>query len=122
MTQLEAVKAYKVLLSLGQERIPVATAYKLFQQKRALQPVFDFQAEQERAIIERYHARQNENGKLVTENPDDMAAMGNDLTELNTMECKVKLDVLELVMPDELQISMNDLEALDPVVKFIARG
>lgn len=122
MTQLEAVKAFKVLMSIGQEKIPVGTAYKLFCQKRALQPVFDFQIEQERGIIDRYNAVADERGNISPKNPADKPAMQSDLKELNQMECKIDIKPIEIELPEELHIALNDIEALEPVVKFVFKG
>ena len=119
MTQLEAVKAFKVLMSIGQEKIPVGTAYKLFCKKRALQPVFDFQIEQERVIIDRYNAVADERGNISPKNPADRPAMQSDLKALNQMECQIDIEPIEIEVPEGLKITVNDVEALEPVVKFV---
>jgi hypothetical protein len=119
MKQHEAVKAYKALINLGQEKLPFDVAYALYQKKKELQDVFDFQVEQEKKLIEQYHASIDEKGFFHTENPVHMPLLQKELAELR--ECKTNkiIQQIEIKIPDDLKISIDELEPLLPIIKFV---
>lgn len=119
MTQIEAVKAYKVLQGLSESKMPIQTALSIFRLKKSLQPAYEFHAEQERAIIERYKATIDEKGMYHTADPEDMEKMRNDMTELCQMVCEFKADQVEIKADESIRMTPSDIEALEPVVKII---
>lgn len=119
MTQIEAVRAYKVLQSLGGAKMPVQTAYKLFTLRKALQPAYEFQAEQERAIAKRYSAYVDKDGHFHTKDEADMKGFGEALVELGDAECTVTCDKPEVKAGELPDLSPDELEALDPVLDLI---
>ena len=118
MTQAEAIMAYKVLASLSREKLPVKTAYALFRLKKALQPAYDFMAEQERAVCGRYDASVDDKGIIRPKDPEKTKAMLEELNALKDMEYAEKPERIEVDMPDGLCVTMEQIEALEPVVVF----
>lgn len=118
MKQLEAVKAYKVLAALGTEKLPVNTAFALFKQKRALQPAYDFQAEQEKAIAERYNATLDDRGYYHADTEEHGKAMRDELTALSNNDCTLEIGCVDVDVPQDFKISMTDLETLEPFINF----
>lgn len=118
MTQIEAVKAYKVLTEIGGMKMPVQTAYKLFTLKKALQPAFEFQVEQERAIAERYQAFVDHEGVYHTWKDEDKPAFAQELYDLGNAECSVEVKPIEIQMGENILLSPDDMAALDPFVTF----
>ena len=115
MTQMEAVKAYKALLSLSESKMPVATALAVFRAKKALSPAFEFHAEQERKIAESHNARV-ENGSYKVDDPEEAQKMVADLKELCEMDCGIKIDPITIKADDGIRLTPSDIEALEPVL------
>lgn len=118
MKQIEAVRAYKVLKGLGNEKMSMETAYKLFRQRKALKPAYEFQAEREKAIMEKYKAKPDRNGMFRTEDPEDLAQLQNDLKELAEMESDLKVEPVVIENAEGMRISPDEMEALENVIEF----
>lgn len=118
MTQIEAVKAYKALISLTECKMPFSTALAVFKAKKTLSPAFEFHAEQERLIADRYHATA-ENGSYHVEDPEEAQKMVADLKELCEMDCGIKVDPVTIKADDGIRLSPADIEALEPILTIV---
>lgn len=113
-----AIKAYKILHELGRTKMPAETAYKLFKLRKALQPEFDFQVEQEQKCAEIHNAVIDEKGMYRADNPEDMKAFVSDLKDLAKMDCKLEIEPVEIAVDENLKLSPDDMEALEAFVIF----
>lgn len=55
MTQKQMVNAYLTLTQLSSAKLPVVTAYALYQLRKRLEPSYAFCVEQEQVIIEQHN-------------------------------------------------------------------
>lgn len=115
MTQMEAVKAYKALLSLSESKMPVARALAVFRAKKALSPAFEFHAEQERLIAERHHAKV-ENGSYKLDDPEEAQKMAEELKELCETDSGINVPKVTVKADDGIRLSPADIEALEPIL------
>lgn len=117
MKQSEIIKAYKAIIKLGQQDLPIRLAFDLFKIKMALQPHFDFQVNEEKKASA--NATANPDGSVTFSSLEEADAFRKKLRELNDIdvELKVKPVQIPLSIPG-LTLSMEDIEALDCFVKF----
>ena len=59
MTQLQIVKAIKTLDKIKGQALPLPLSYKLYKLRQSIQPHWDWQAEQERALMDKYSEKTN---------------------------------------------------------------
>ena len=118
MKQSKLARAYKVLNDLGQQRLPSMIAYKLFKLKKQLQPVWDFQVEQEQQIFEMYPPVQKEDNAFKFESPEQKKGFLDAFDELNNMESDLEITPINVPLLPEMRLSGNDLEILEDLVFF----
>lgn len=119
MTQKQAINAYKVLENMSGAELPVHTAYKLYQMRRVLEPVFAFRVEQERTIIQKFHGTEAD-GSIVFKTTEDLDGAQKALNELDALEMETEVTPIRLKAEDfdKTHLSMNDIAALDGFVLF----
>lgn len=119
MIQKHIINAYITLSHLGGIQMPVRCAYQLYQLRRKLEASYQFCAEQERRIIEKYHGVV-QNG-MVTFTDEEAAASAQDaLREVNEMTVEIEFEPVTIKL-DDMQsgsISMDDIANLDGFVVF----
>jgi len=117
MKQFRIIKAYKALIKLGQQDLPIRLAFDLFKIKQALQPQWDFQVDEENKLAA--GAKVDADGTVTFNTPEDADAFRKKLSELNNIDVnlKVKPVRIPLSIPGAV-LSMNDIEALDGFVVF----
>lgn len=119
--QKQAIEAYKTLTKYGKTKFPKnETALKLFRVRKALADAWEFQIEQENAIMSACAAHTDQRGDVVfsdneEENRAKMIVMMNDLR--NT-EIDLDYEPIDIPLDDIPDIVMDDIEALDGFVKF----
>lgn len=122
MKHSTAVRAFKILYAIGETKLSAEAAYKLFKLRKALQPEFDFQLEQEQKCVDKYNATVDENGIYKTKNPADMKALATELKDVANLDCMVSVEPVEVTVDKSLHLSLNDMEALEPFVRFIFKN
>ena len=117
MKQFRIINAYKALIKLGQQDLPIKLAFALFKIKQALQPQWDFQLDEENKLAA--GAKVSADGTVTFNTPEDADAFRKKLSELNNVDVnlKVKPVRIPLSIPGAV-LSMNDIEALDGFVVF----
>lgn len=117
MKQATIIKAYRAINKLGQQDLPIKLAFDLFQIKRALQPHWDFQLDEENKLTA--SAKVNADGSVTFDSPEAAEAFRQKLKELSDIDVDLKITParIPLSIPG-LTLSMDDIDALDCFVQF----
>ena len=117
-TQGKIVNAYRVLLRLSEQQLPLPVAYALYKAKKALDPQWQFQLEQEQKLIRDCGAELHPDGTVTF--PDDAARESYVAAALELNEMETEIEVPEIVLPEDsgLSLSVNEIDALDGIVKW----
>lgn len=119
MIQTQAISAYKVLNEMSNIQMPVKTAYKLYQMRKSLEPIFEFRVEQERAILQKYNGKEAE-GAIVFATTEDCEQAKLALNDLDAVE--MEDEIVPIRMPiedlDAAHLTMDDMAALEGFVLF----
>ena len=121
-TNKKSLEAYGILVGMGRKQIPTPVAYKLYKLRQKLKGVLEFITEQEQNMAEEYGVVIGDDGRFVF--PDD-AEKKEKFTEAHAelMNAESEIEGEEIVvrladLPDKLEISMNEFEALEGFVRF----
>ena len=118
----KSLEAYGILVGMGRKQIPTPVAYKLYKLRQKLKGVLEFITEQEQVLAEKFGVVIDDDGHFVF--PDDAEKKEQFIearTELMDAESEIEGDeiVVRLAdLPDKLEISMNEFEALEGFVRF----
>lgn len=117
-TQKKLINAYRTLLRLSEQQLPLPMAYALYKVKKALEPQWQFQLEQEQKMVTECKGVVS-NGTVTFPDDDARLEYVRKATELSDME--VEVDIQETVLPEnsELSLSMNEIDALDGFIKVV---
>ena len=117
MKQFRIIKAYKALIKLGQQDLPIKLAFDLFKIKQALQPQWDFQVDEENKLTA--SAKVNHDGTVSFDSPEAADAFRQKLKDLSDIDVDLKITParIPLSIPG-LTLSMDDIDALDCFVQF----
>ena len=117
MKQFRIIKAYKALIKLGQQDLPIKLAFDLFKIKQALQPQWDFQVDEEAKLTT--GTKVNADGSVTFESPEAAAAFRQRLKELSDIDVDLKIKPVQIPLSTPgLTLSMDDVDALDCFVQF----
>ena len=117
MKQFRIIKAYKALIKLGQQDLPIKLAFDLFKIKQALQPQWDFQVDEEAKLTT--GTKVNADGSVTFESPEAAAAFRQRLKELSDIDVDMKIKPVQIPLSTPgLTLSMDDVDALDCFVQF----
>ena len=118
LTNQKIVCAYKAVLSLADKPLPLPTAYALHKLKKALEPQWEFFCEEERKNIRACGGTLGDDGKITFENGGKTAEFLEKETALSGMEVDLDIKPVQIALSSDLDISMNDLAALDDLVEI----
>ena len=120
VTNRKIISAYKALLRLADQPLPLKGAFVLHQAKRALTPQWEFILDEEQKAIRQHGGQVGENGKIVFGSPEKRAAFLARENELTQMETEIDLPPFRIdaaALPD-LSVSVSDLEALEGIIEI----
>lgn len=117
-TQKQVLVAYIRLNRMATRPLNSLTAYKLYRVKKALEVPMEFQIEWERRIAGELGGEITEEG--MPKFPDDKAKEEYDSRrkELLEMECEIDAEPAEIHMTELPNISIADIEALEPFIDW----
>lgn len=118
MTQKQVIDAYKALTKLNTQPLPMKTAYALHKLRRALQPAWDFQVEQEGALFDKLKPTPIGNGALQFKSPDELKTWNQTIDELNAMPSDIEFAPVTVTMDDAISITPDDIDRLEGFVIF----
>ena len=118
MKQRKVVLAYKALLRLSEQRLPLPVAYGLYKAKKALDSAWQFQLEQEEKMIAECKGLIDGSGSVTF--PDDAARLEyvQKAMELNEMETEIEAPGVILSADSGLNLTLNEIDALDGIVRI----
>lgn len=120
MKQYQINKAYSALSRLANMQLPVRDSRNLYMLSKQLDDAYNFELEQEKKLIEKYHGVFTKDGGVTFANSDDANGFGAELKELNNLEVEVEFDpvVIDCDAMGDQRISPFDVACLDGFVMF----
>lgn len=122
MKQGTVIKAYKALLNISEQSLPLNLSYKVFKLKRMLQPCWDFQLEKEKEIFTNYTPESIDGSNFKFDTPEKTKAFKESFDELANMDTDVEFQPIKIQISDKFNVSVNEIEALDGFVIFEGEG
>ena len=122
-TTLEkAIGAAQIIARLNTTRMKFsATARKLFELKKLLEPNFEFYVEEERKLIEELGGTIKEDGAILFANQKDgIQKLSEGRKELLATECEIPIDKPIIFHDSEgVQVSGDEIGLLDGLADFM---
>lgn len=116
LTQGQAVEAFAVLKSMGRRQLQTGTAFQLFRLKKKLEEVVQFQVEQENQLAETLGGS-IDNGRLILPEEKRQEYVEKHKEIIGT-ECEVDIEKIGLSLGEIPFATIEEIEALDPVITF----
>lgn len=120
MNQKQMVNAYVTLVKFSGTKMPVQNAYKLYMLRKKIEPSYQFYAEQEQKIIEKYNGTVRERSvSFVT--AEDAKHASEEINELNIMEADIEFEPVTIDMEGikDMNITMEDVANLEGFAVFM---
>ena len=117
----KAIDAARVVARLNGTRMKSsATARKLFNLKKLLEPNFEFYAEEERKLVTELGGQIMDDGQIIfTDQQDGMKQLAEKRKEILASECEIPIDTPIIFHDSEgIQLSGDDIAALDGLADF----
>lgn len=120
MKQSEINKSYNALVRLSQVRLPIKTAFSVYQLVKKIEEPYKFALEEEKKLINKYNAEVKENGIISFSSAEDKGNFQNELQELNQLDHDIEIEPIVIKMEDlgEQTITPSDIFALEGFVEF----
>lgn len=120
MKQSEINKSYNALVRLSQVRLPIKTAFSVYQLVKKMEEPYKFALEEEKKLINKYNAEVKENGIISFSSAEDKDSFQNELQELNQLDHDIEIEPLVIKIEDlgEQTITPSDIFALEGFVEF----
>ena len=120
MKQLEINKSYNALVRLSQVRLPIKTAFSVYQLVKKIEEPYKFALEEEKKLINKYNAEVKENGIISFSSAEDKNSFQNELQELNQLDHDIEIEPIVIKIEDlgEQTITPSDIFALESFVEF----
>lgn len=113
----QVINGYKALTDIGNQTLPAKTSYALYKIRLAMKPVWDFQLEQEKQMMDKYGS-QDENGNMIIKDAEGKEKVQRMFEELIAMEEDINIEPIHIKLPDDIHITIDQFEALAPFVIF----
>ena len=120
MKQSEINKSYNALVRLSQMRLPIKTAFSVYQLVKKIEEPYKFALEEEKKLINKYNAEVKENGIISFSSAEDKNSFQNELQELNQLDHDIEIEPIIIKIEDlgEQTITPSDIFALEGFVEF----
>ena len=120
MKQSEINKSYNALVRLSQVRLPIKTAFSVYQLVKKIEEPYKFALEEEKKLINKYNAEVKENGIISFSSAEDKNSFQNELQELNQLNHDIEIEPIVIKIEDlgEQTITPSDIFALEGFVEF----
>ena len=120
MKQSEINKSYNALVRLSQVRLPIKTAFSVYQLVKKIEEPYKFALEEEKKLINKYNAEVKENGIISFSSAEDKDSFQNELQELNQLNHDIEIEPIVIKIEDlgEQTITPSDILALEGFVEF----
>ena len=118
ITQKQAIDAYKAVRKLEYQDMPGECAVVLFKLRRALEPQYEFQDEQEHKFVNTLDCSISGNGEIVFKDDESRNKYLEKVKELGELEVEVNIKKQKFSIKD-LKLSPNDIAALEPIFDIV---
>ena len=119
MKQERIVQAYRVIMKLAGEQLPLPVSFGLYKLRKQLEPHFDFQVEQEQKYIETIGAQISPDGVIQFTNNQQRAQYVQRFHELSNMDVDIAVTPVTIDSGTvSISLSMNEIESLDGFVNI----
>lgn len=128
MIQRDAVKAYNSIKILNHEKLSGQTAKKVFLLFKALQPIYDFQFQEEEKVLTSHPMYDPQMmGVKLPDGPEEKKKALAELDKINAelkaigdLECEVKFEKFDFDLSKEnIKLSGEDIGNLEEFINFI---
>lgn len=117
-TQKKVMSAFLVIAKMQTKPMPSLTAYKLFRLKKALADNVEFQAEEEKKLVDELKGTISPDGNITFEKPVDQVAFLSKRVEMEKLECEIGIDRVAFRADELPELSVADIEALDDFIEI----
>lgn len=118
MKQGKIIKAIGALERVSNQRMPLKVSYSLFKLQQSLQPAMDYQAQREKELIDEFPPSETNGNRLTFDNPENGIGFNKGMKELAEMESDVTFTPVRIGTDCQIDISMEDIAALEEFVVF----
>lgn len=122
MKQYEIIKAYKAIENIQHKKASLKVSYAFFKIKKLLQPQYDFQLEQEKAVYSQFEYTVGEDGRLNFGSQEKAAEFSNTLSqrlaELEDLDIDLEFTKPVINTNESIEMSVDDIVALEPFIEF----
>lgn len=118
LTQKQAIDAYRVVRKLENQDMPSEYAMALFHARKALEPQFQFQNEQEQNMLRTLGCQVGDIGEIQFPSDEAREKYIAKMEEIGDLEVDIKLKK-ETIGVKGLVLSAKDLESLDFIAKIV---
>lgn len=121
MKQSQINKAYMALTKIANAAIPVRESYALFKLMKQLEPIYKFELEHERKLLEKYDCQIAEDGGIVMSAPSLAEDFRREFNELLNLEVEEDIVPIAIQMESLKDVRMTavDMISLEGFVEFI---
>lgn len=125
MKQKDIIIAYKAITNFNQneknkKNASVRTTHDLFIIKKLLEPHWQYQSELERDIFQEAEAKMLENGDIEFKSQEQKDKFFEKLNEVSNLDIDLgDFTKVKIKLDEDINIPMDDMEALDPFVEFV---
>lgn len=121
MTQEKIFSAYGIVNHMRKYSHTPAASYKLFKLNRTLKPVFDFQTEQRKKLLEKYPPKKFDGVNFEFNDAETATAFKQEWDELTNLESEIEIKPIQISLADlnnEMPLYPDDYEVLDGIIEF----
>lgn len=117
-TQKNVMSAFMVIAKMQTKPLNSLTAYKLFKLKKALADNVEFQAEEEKKLVDELKGEISPDGNIKFDKPVDQVAFLTKRAEMEKLECEIGIDRVTFKATELPDLSVADIEALDDFIEL----
>ena len=120
MKQFQYIRAYSALLSLDAYKLPMRTAYDIYTLRKKIEPIYMFEVDKEKSLIDKYKIPISADGMLAFQNDDVRRRFSEDIKELKNIEIEMEIEPIRVDIHSfgEQQISPSYFDCLEGFVVF----
>lgn len=117
MKQLQIFEAYKALMKLSEQDLPIKEAWAVSKLMDTLRPCWEFQMAEERKQLDKCRWTNTADG-IQFEKSEDAEAFRQKMDEIMDFEHDVEVKPFKLKLTDDIKLSPHDIKALEPFIEF----
>lgn len=108
---IEVCEAYKAIVGILREPVPVKTGIAFYRMNEKLREVFDYAVMEEKKAQEKYKPEISENGRLKFDSPESAKEYSERINEIFAEETDVDVQPIDISnLGDDIKINLKALE------------